>query len=161
MKKILTILIILLFSTVTFGQKKNKPIGITYGAEKEMIPKVGDTIKEYYSNKILRKIKFRNLNEFCIKEFKESGEIYKSTVFPIKNLKNKTLTKYHSNGNIILIANYNMGIVNGYFQKFYNNGKPMRNGNYKKMRKIGEWKFFNENGDLIKKENYENGKLVE
>ena len=161
MKKTLTILIIVLCSTITFGQEKNKQIGITYGAEKEMVPKVGDTIKEYYLTKILRKIKFRNLNEFTIKEFKESGEIYKSIIFPIKNLKNKTLTKYHSNGNIILIANYNMGIVNGYFQKFYTNGKPMRIGNYKRMKKIGEWKFFNENGDLIKKENYENGKLVE
>ena len=42
--------------------------------------------------------------------------------------KNINLTKYHSNGNIILIANYNMSIVNGYFRKFYNNGKPMRIG---------------------------------
>jgi antitoxin component YwqK of YwqJK toxin-antitoxin module len=160
MKKILA-LIIILCSTITFGQEDRKQSKITYGAEKEIIPKIGDTIKEYYSEKKVRKIKFRNLEKLTVQEFKESGEIYKSTTFPIENLKNKTLTKYHSNGNIILIANYNNGIVNGFFQKFYNNGKPMKTGNYQKMKKIGEWKYFNENGDLTKKENYENGKLIE
>ena len=160
MKKIL-ILIIILYSALTFGQEEKKQIKITYGAEKEIIPKVGDTIKEYYTSKKVRKIKFRNLEILTIKEYKESGEIYKSTSFPIENLKNKTLTKYHSNGNIILIANYNNGIVNGYFQKFYNNGNQMKTGNYQKMKKIGEWKYFNESGNLTKRENYENGKLIE
>jgi antitoxin component YwqK of YwqJK toxin-antitoxin module len=161
MTRKLTLLLIILSSIITFGQEKKKQIEITYGAEKEIIPKVGDTIKEYYSNKKIREIKFRNLEKFIIQEFKEGGEIYKSTIFPIGNMKNKTLTRYHSNGNVILIANYNNGIVNGYFQKFYNNGKPMKIGNYKKMKKIGEWKYFNESGNLTKVENYENGKLIE
>lgn len=160
MKKTLSLLLITLFSTITFAQKRNQ-IEITYGAEKEFIPKTGDTIKEYYPDKILKKLKFRTLETLTIQEFKETGEKYKSAIFPIKNLKNKTLTKYHSNGNIILIANYEKGIVNGYFQKFYNNGKPMRIGYYERMKKTGEWKYFNEKGDLVKKENYENGKLVE
>ncbi|WP_298764802.1 hypothetical protein [uncultured Polaribacter sp.] len=160
MKKILA-LIIILCSTITFGQEHTRKIKITYGAEKEIIPKIGDTIKEYYSEKKVRKIKFRNLAKLTIQEFKESGEIYKSTTFPIENLKNKTLTKYHSNGNIVLIANYKKGIVNGYFQKFHSNGKPMKTGNYLEMKKIGEWKYFNINGVVTKKENYENGKLIE
>jgi len=161
MRKTLTILLLTLCSTILLGQEKNKQIGITYGAEKEILPKVGDTIKEYHPNNIVKFVKFRNLNEFTIQEFKENGSMYKSTIFPIHNLKNKTLTKYHSNGNIILIANYNMGIVHGYFQKFYTNGKPMQIGIYKRMKKIGEWKFFDETGDLIKKEHYKNGKLIE
>tara|TARA_R110001592_G_scaffold355384_1_gene655949 strand:- start:1940 stop:2422 length:483 start_codon:yes stop_codon:yes gene_type:complete len=160
MKKTLSLLIITLFSTITFAQKRNQ-IEITYGAEKEIIPKIGDSIKEYFPNKTLRKLKFRDLNKFTIQEFKNTGEIYKSIVFPIKNLKNKTLTKYHSNGNIILIANYNKGIVNGYFQKFHDNGKPMRIGYYEKTKKVGEWKYFNKKGELLKKENYKKGKLVE
>jgi hypothetical protein len=34
----------------------NKKIGITYGAEKEKLPEVGDTIKEYYSLKKVEKL---------------------------------------------------------------------------------------------------------
>ena len=56
MTRKLTLLLIILSSIITFGQEKKKQIEITYGAEKEIIPKVGDTIKEYYSNKKIREI---------------------------------------------------------------------------------------------------------
>ncbi|MEN8884965.1 MAG: hypothetical protein ABF246_01115 [Winogradskyella sp.] len=101
------------------------------------------------------KLKLTKIQD-SIKAYNESGEIYKSTDFRIKNLKLKTLTKYHPNGNIILIANYDNGIVTGYFQKFYDNGNKMQTGNYVKMKKFGEWKYFDKNGNLTKIENYEN-----
>lgn len=51
-----------------------------------------------------------------------------STAFPLGNLKLKTLTKYNADGQIILIASYNNGIVNGLFKKFYENGILMEEG---------------------------------
>ena len=159
MRKTIALIMIILCSAFSFGQEQ-KAITITYGAEKEVIPNIGDTIREYNSTKILKKIKFRSLEKFTIQEYTENGDLYKSTTFSLENLKNKSLTKYHPNGNIILIANYDNGIVDGYFQKFYASGKPMKIGTYKKMKKIGEWKYFNENGKLTKQENYENGKLI-
>ncbi|MDB9720683.1 hypothetical protein OAA67_02285 [Winogradskyella sp.] len=156
-KRKYALLLMFLCSVITYGQEKNRTIEVTFGAEKEIIPKIGDTISEYYlGNGKLKKQKFRNEKIVTIKAYNESGEIYKSTDFPIKNLKLKTLTKYHPNGNIILIANYDNGIVTGYFQKFYDNGNKMQTGNYVKMKKFGEWKYFDKNGNLTKIENYEN-----
>jgi antitoxin component YwqK of YwqJK toxin-antitoxin module len=162
MKKKYVIILMILWSTISFGQVKNEPIEVIVGAEKEIIPKIGDTISEYYlGNEKLKKEKFRNEKIFTIRDYNENGEIYKSTDFPLENLKLKTLTKYHANGNIILIANYDNGIVTGFFQKFYDNGNKMQIGNYEEMKKLGEWKYFDENGNLEKTETYENGKLVE
>lgn len=152
----------ILCSTISFSQVKKEAVEVIVGAEKEIIPKIGDTINEYYSdNQTLKKKKFRNENTFTVKEYNENGNIYKSTDFPLENLKFKTLTKYNSSGNVILIANYDNGIVTGFFQKFHDNGNKKQVGNYDRMRKIGEWKYFDENGNLEKTERYENGKLVD
>jgi len=63
-----------------------------------------------------------------------------STAFPLGNLKLKTLTKYNADGQIILIASYNNGIVNGLFKKFYENGILMEEVEYKIMKRISPWK---------------------
>jgi len=161
MKRTFTILSILLFSLVSFGQIGNKQVEVTVGAEKEVIPKIGDTIPTFFEDeKTLKNLKYSDEEKLTIQEFKYTGEIYKLTEFPLDNLKYKTLTKYNLNGNVILIANYDNGIVDGYFQKFYDNGKPMKVGNYKKLIKIGEWKYYDDNGELTKTEIYENGKLI-
>lgn len=161
MKNTFAILSIFLFSIASFGQIDNNKVKVTVGAEKEVIPKIGDTIPIFYDdNKTLKKLKYSDEDKLTIQEFKQTGEIYKSTEFPLDNLKYKTLTKYHSNGNVVLIANYDNGIVDGYFQKFYDNGRPMKRGNYKKMMKIDEWNYYDENGELTKTEFYKNGQLI-
>jgi antitoxin component YwqK of YwqJK toxin-antitoxin module len=161
MKKIAITLIILL-PTLCFSQIDLSKAKVTYGAENEKLPKIGDTIREYdESSEIIKSIKFCDSTVFTIIEFGSSGHKIKATVFPLGNLKFKTLTKFHENGNIILIANYDMGIVTGDFKKLFDTGKLMETGVYKKMKKVGEWKYYNENGELIKSETYNDGKLVE
>jgi antitoxin component YwqK of YwqJK toxin-antitoxin module len=160
MKKSILLFLILLPISI-FCQKTPVNVTVTVGAEREIIPEIGDTIPEYFNQShILKKIKFRDKEKFSIIEYKENGKIYTSTDFPLENLKYKTLTKFNDAGNIILIANYDHGIVTGYFQKFHENGKPMEIGNYDRMRKIGIWKYYDEDGILIKEEIYENGKLL-
>ena len=162
MKQTPLFILLILLSTLTFGQVKTERLEIIVGAEKELVPEVGDTITDFYSGTSqIKKLKFRNGKFFTIKEFKENGTLYKSTDFPIDNLKYKVLTKYNTQGNIVLIANYDNGIVTGYFQKFHENGKPMETGNYEKMRKIGEWKYYDVNGSLTKTELYDKGILIQ
>lgn len=161
MKQTQLLYLLLLFSTLSYGQIKTERVEVIVGAEKELIPEIGDTITDFYpGSQQIKKLKFRGDEFFTIKEFKENGILYKSTDFPLDDLTFKILTKYNSVGNIILIANYDNGIVTGFFQKFYENGEPMETGSYQKMKKIGEWKYYNENGELLKTENYDNGKLL-
>ena len=89
-----------------------------------------------------------------IEELFDNRKKYKVLVYPLSNLKYKTLTKYNESGNIILIANYSNGLVTGYFKKFYENGKIMEEGEYQNMTKIGEWKYYDQNGMLEKTEKY-------
>lgn len=123
-------------------------IKVTYGAENEHIPTIGDTI---ISNNP-KIIKYQDGKNFIIEEYFDNGKKSKTTVFPLNNLKFKTLTKYNEDGYITLIASYNNGIVNGLFKKFYENGILMEEGEYKMMKKIGLWKYYNELGNLIKTE---------
>lgn len=58
----------------------------------------------------------------------------------------------NEHGNIILIANYDNGLVTGSFQKFHENGNLMEEGEYIKMKKVGVWKYYDENGILLKTE---------
>jgi antitoxin component YwqK of YwqJK toxin-antitoxin module len=131
---------------LSFSQ--NEKIKITYGAENENIPAIGDTI---ISNNP-KSIKFQDGKNFIIEEYFENKKKSKSTVFPLDNLKFKTLTKYNENGKIILIASYNNGIVDGAFKKFYENGILMEEGEYKMMKKVGLWKYYDETGNLTKTE---------
>jgi antitoxin component YwqK of YwqJK toxin-antitoxin module len=140
----------LCFSQVDWNKAK-----ITYGAENEVLPNIRDTIKEYYNEStILKSLKFRDSTILTIIEFDENNTKTKSTIFQLNNLKYKTLTKYNEAGFVILIANYDHGVVTGKFQEFYSNGKLMEEGIYDKMKKVGEWKYYNEEGELIKNENH-------
>ncbi len=152
---------LLLLPIMMFSQIDLKGAKVTYGAENEKIPVVGDTITEYYKDiNVVKKLKYRLADKLTIIEFKENGKKYKKAIYSIDNLKFKTVTKYHSNGNIILIANYDNGIVTGEFQKFYTNGNPKSKGVYNKMKKEGIWKYFDESGIFIKEELYKDGELV-
>jgi antitoxin component YwqK of YwqJK toxin-antitoxin module len=154
MKNILLTLIMTL-PTLCFSQVDWSKAKITYGAENEVLPNIGDTIKEFYNeSKILKSLKFRDATILTIVEFDENNTKTKSTIFQLNNLKYKTLTKFNEAGFVILIANYDNGVVTGKFQKFYSNGKLKEEGIYDKMKKIGEWKYFDEEGELIKNENH-------
>lgn len=123
-------------------------IKVTYGAENEIIPKIGDTIIS--NNSMI--LKYQDGKNFIIEEYFENGKKSKHTFFPLDNLKNKTLTKYNEAGQITLIASYANGIVNGSFKKFYENGILMEEGEYKIMKKVGLWKYYDESGNLIRTE---------
>ncbi|WP_299116454.1 toxin-antitoxin system YwqK family antitoxin [uncultured Winogradskyella sp.] len=153
--------LLLLVPIMALGQIDLKGAKITYGAENEKLPIVGDTITEYHNDtNAIKKLKFRDTEKLTIIEYKDNGVKYKKAVYSLDNLKFKTVTKYHSNGNIILIANYDNGIVTGEFQKFYENGNSKSKGVYNKMKKEGTWKYYDENGNFIKEEFYKNGELV-
>lgn len=154
MRNILLTLIVTL-PTLCFSQVDWAKAKVTYGAEKEILPNIGDTIKEYNNGtKILKSLKFRDSQTFTIVEFDDNSKKTKQTIFPLENLKYKTLTKYNEEGDITLIASYNNGIVTGKFQKFYDNGNLMEEGIYDKMKKIGEWKYYDETGKLNKIESH-------
>ena len=121
---------------------------VIYGAEQELIPIIGDTI----ITSTPKTKKYQNGKSFFIEELFENGAKNKVTIFPLENLKYKTLTKYNERGNIILIANYDNGLVTGSFKKFHENGKLMEEGEYIKMKKVGVWKYYDENGILLKTE---------
>jgi hypothetical protein len=127
-----------------------KELKVIYGAEEELIPAIGDTI--ICSNQKTKK--YQDGNFLTVEELFDNGKKYKVLVYPLSNLKYKTLTKYNESGNIILIANYSNGLVTGYFKKFYENGKIMEEGEYQNMTKIGEWKYYDQNGMLEKTEKY-------
>ena len=161
MKKIHLLSLLFLLPISIFSQINLEGAKVTYGAENEQLPIVGDTITEYQKDtNVIKKLKFRDDEKLTIIEFKSDGEKYKKAIYSLDNLKFKTVTKYHNNGNIVLIANYDNGIVTGKFQKFYDNGNPKSLGLYNKMKKEGLWKYYNENGDFVKEELYKNGELV-
>lgn len=152
MKKILLFVLIPLYSfsqieinETKLSEQKSK---VTYGAENEIIPKIGDTIISNNS----KIVKYQDGKYLSIDEYFDNGKKSKSTVFPLENLKFKTLTKYNEECKIILIASYNNGIVDGTFKKFYENGILMDEGEYKMMKKVGLWKYYDETGILIKTE---------
>jgi len=146
---------------LTLAQIDLKGARVTYGAENEILPKLGDTITEYHNDMHqIKKLKFRDAEKLTIIEFKDDGDKYKKSIYSLDNLKFKTVTKYNSTGKVILIANYDNGIVTGEFQKFYNDGVLKSKGLYNKMKKEGLWKYYNEAGDLEKEELYKNGELV-
>lgn len=159
--KRLVLCLLFLLPTIVLAQIDLKGAKVTYGAENEKLPIIGDTITEYHKDtNVIKKLKFRDAEKLAIIEFKDNGDKYKKAIYSLDNLKFKTVTKYHSNGNIILIANYDNGIVTGDFQKFYNNGNLKSKGVYNKMKKEGLWKYYDENGIFIKEELYRNGELV-
>ena len=161
MKYILTI-VLLVFSLLGLAQENPNKMRIIYGAEHEELPKINDTIVEYHkTTKNIKKLKFWDNDELTIVEYKENGIRFKKSVYSTSNLKFKTVTKYHTNGNIILIASYDNGIVTGKFKKFYDNGNIKSEGMYNKMKKEGVWKYYNEQGVFLKEEFYDNGTLVE
>jgi antitoxin component YwqK of YwqJK toxin-antitoxin module len=154
MKKIL-IISILLASLSCFSQiverkteVADQKLKVIYGAEEEAIPAIGDTIISTSQ----KTKKYQNGKFLFIEEHFEIGMKKKLSTFPLENLKYKTLTKYNEQGNVILIANYDNGLVTGLFKKFYENGKLMEEGEYIKMKKVGIWKYYNESGTLFKTE---------
>ena len=154
MRNLLLTLIIFL-PTICFSQADSSKAKITYGAENEILPNIGDTVKEYHGEtQIIKNLKFRDAKIFTLEEFSENGRKIKSTIFPLDNLTYKTLTKFNEAGFIILIASYNFGLVTSKFQKFYENGKIMEEGFYDRMKKVGEWKYYNEQGEFVKSKNY-------
>lgn len=154
MRNILLTLIVTL-PTLCFSQVDWSKAKVTYGAENEILPNIGDTIKEYHAEtKMFKSLKFRDSKELSIVEFDVNGKKIKATIYPLEKLKYKTLTKYNEEGFVILIANYDNGIVTGKFQKFYGNGKLMEEGVYDKMKKVGIWNYYDEEGKLNKSENH-------
>jgi antitoxin component YwqK of YwqJK toxin-antitoxin module len=161
MKNKIIVVLLFMLPILASAQIDLKGAKITYGAENENFPIIGDTITEYYKDtNIIKKLKYRGDEKLTIIEFKNNGDKYKKAIYSLDNLMFKTVTKYHSNGNVVLIANYNKGIVTGNFQKFYDNGNPKSLGLYNKMKKEGFWKYYDENGALVKEELYKNGELV-
>lgn len=116
---------------------------VVFGAEEEVIPKIGDTIREYYSNsKSIQRIKFRDAKFLTITEFSETRQKKTSTKFPLDNLKDKTVVKYHENGKTAMIATYIRGFTSGPIRKFHENGKLSEVGAYHNIAKDGEWLYY-------------------
>lgn len=147
--------LILTLPTLCFSQVDWREAKVTYGAENETLPNLADTVREYYSETAnLKRLKFRDSTKLTIIEFDTKNNKITSTIFPLDNLKYKTLTKYNGAGLIVLVASYDHGIVTGKFQKYFDNGKLMQEGAYDKMKKVGEWRYYNEQGKLVKTENH-------
>ena len=162
MRKI--ILILILLPTTLIAQKKIIESGtVTYGAEKEVIPVMGDTIKKYYyGTKALKELKYRDQKFLYIKRFAwdRSGKIREIAKYPLDNLTYVFLTKYNDSERIELIASYDMGIVTGLFKQFYSNGQLFKEGTYDKGNLQGLWKFYNYEGKLVSEKVYKNNSLV-
>ncbi len=135
---------------------------VTYGAENEEIPKLGDTIRTYFGDKKgIKTLKFRDTKTLTIIEFLENKEKKSMAVFPLDNLMNKRLTRFYPNGNIRVIADYVRGFVSGSFELFHTNGNLAEKGTYIRMRKQGKWEYYDDSGKSIKTESYKDGKLIE
>lgn len=142
--------------------ERMKDVTVTFGAENEKIPGVGEVKTELYSDTgFIKTIKYRDFQYFIIIEFDEHQNKVSESKFPLDNLTFKTLTQFYPNGKIELIATYENGFITGHFQKFYENGNLEREGFYiKKLKKEGYWKYFSENGSLDKIEQYVDGKKM-
>lgn len=136
-------------------------ISITYGAEKEFIPKIGDTIREnFYGTNRLQKLKYRDEKYLYITSYTNYDKTKRKSKYPLDNLTYKTLTKYNELGNIILIANYDMGVVTGKFKEFHENGKLFQEGVYDRANREGVWKIYNKQGKLVREEEYRKDILI-
>ena len=132
------------------------------GAEKEAIPKQGDTLNIFYENsREIKEKKFSNENYFYVLYFDKKGVKEQLRIYPLEALENKTIINYNKEGVVIFIADYTKGIADGNFQKFYENGNVKETGTYYRTVKDKIWKYYNENGLLIKQEWYSRGDLLE
>ena len=139
-----------------------KDVEITYGAENDKLPPIGDTIIRsfFYQSEAPRELIFRDSAQVTILGLDQEGRIVKRTEHPLSDLKNSLVTKYHENGNVVLKASYAKGLVDGDFRKFHDNGQPMEVGTYDRIKKVGVWEYYDEEGLLARKEWWEKGKLL-
>ncbi|MFT0715208.1 toxin-antitoxin system YwqK family antitoxin [Flagellimonas lutimaris] len=137
-------------------------VKVIHGAEEEEIPEPGEVITENYDDTgFVKKIKYRDFTHLITIDFDKKQNKTRETRFPLDNLTYKSITAYHENGNIRLVANYDNGLVTGNFTKFHENGKIRESGYYSSgLKKDGIWTYFDENGNLTKTEIYENGELI-
>ncbi|HLV46388.1 MAG TPA: hypothetical protein VKY32_05035 [Flavobacterium sp.] len=152
-----------IFSVDVVKVQKMPNVEITYGAEKEEIPEPGEVIIDNYEDSgFIKSIKYIDFFNLITINFDQTQNKTEETIFPLDNLTKKTVTAYHNNGNIRLIATYDQGIVNGNFTRFYENGKLCETGFYGAgLKKEGSWHYFDEQGNLTKTEIYEQGKLIQ
>ncbi|NLP59425.1 toxin-antitoxin system YwqK family antitoxin [Lutibacter sp. B1] len=137
-------------------------VKVIHGAEEEEMPEPGKVITENYEDTgFVKKIKYRDFTHLITINFDKQQNKTRETRFPLDNLTYKSITAYHENGNIRLIANYDNGLVTDNFTKFHENGKISESGYYSGgLKKDGIWTYFDENGKLTKTEIYENGELI-
>lgn len=158
--KLSLLIFIFLINYSAFSQEKKGIVAI-YGAENEILPKKGDTIKEYYKNtKALKYVKYIDKEYLYIIGYYEDGTKDILKRFPLSNLKDKTLTFYYNNGSIKKVANYISGRASGKFTEYYKNEVLKSIKYYNRIRKDSIWSFFNKDGQLLKKEFYDMGRLL-
>ncbi|MEQ6122699.1 hypothetical protein AAON49_00695 [Pseudotenacibaculum sp. MALMAid0570] len=133
----------------------------THGAEREEIPKIKDTIREYYKEtNILEREKYRDEKNLYIVWYSKEGHKEVMKIFPLDNLKKKTNLYYNNKGILVFRVGYNHGVISGIYEKFYDDGTAKIKGSYIRMAKDGVWKHYNQKGILIRKEVYKKGALL-
>ena len=142
-------------------------------------------VKEYYDNGQLKRIKYHNKEGESIGEWKgyyEDGHLKYTRRFKngrlievkrfhnngelkdIVNFENEKMigerNEYHDNGKLWLKRNYLNGILVGSYEQYHKNGHLFVKGTYNDVgERNGEHKFYyEENGKLWKSGNYNNGK---
>ena len=137
-----------------------KEVNVTFGAEDEKIPTVGEVKVERYENtNFIESIKYRDFDYLVIIKFDERQNKVSESRFPLNELTFIHVTKFFSNGQIELIGSYRNGVVIGHFQTFYENGNTREEGTYiEGIKEDGYWKYYSEDGNLEKIVNFEFGK---
>ena len=140
----------------------SQEIIIIDGAEKEVIPKIGEVIQEFHENsKAMKRLKYVSNNKLYIVNFSKEGVKLWQGEYPLENLLHKRITSFYENGNIFKIADFKYGIADGVFREFYKNGNPKEFGKFSRISKDGIWNYYNSEGVLIKQKVYDNDRLLE
>ncbi|MGB3590198.1 MAG: hypothetical protein WBA16_00800 [Nonlabens sp.] len=160
MRNFIVLILLLFVSLIARSQNPRGSVIVTLGAEREILPDSNDTLREYYEDRNLKKLKFWRGDSLIIKELRSTGLLKEILRFPKTDLKNKSLTKFNDKGIIILQASYVNGIVDGAFSKYHRDGKLKEQGTYKMMRKNGVWKYYDQKGMLQRTETYQNGSMT-
>lgn len=153
-KKVKSTFLLLFITTSLIGQEDNSIVRVSFGAENEIIPKIKDTIVEYfYDTKRVKILKYRDENVFYKKYFDFNGIIEEIAYYPLNNLKFKTLIIYENNI-INYIKSFKFGLIHGRYKEFYKNGILKLDGTYFEGSKVGAWLSFDKKGNLKKVEVY-------
>lgn len=75
--------------------------------------------------------------------------------FILQEIEKGVYKRYYPNTkNILIEAETDEGLLNGWYKEYYENDQLKVKGKYKRGRKKGKWVYYNQDGDLIEKKRY-------